>query len=217
MNQDTTSHIHYSVLATAYLAPIEWYSALYRSGHCVIEQHEHYVKQTYRNRCRILMPDGLQELVVPVEKPVAGNCPVCDIRLSNHGNWRHHHWNALRTAYGKSPFFEYYAHEFHALYHQPCSHLFDFNERLRRLVCSLIDIEPDVEYSSRYIRILPDSGDSTLRDYRNSINPRQTAYAVENFCPRPYYQVFSAPSTFRPNLSIVDLLFNMGPESILYL
>lgn len=201
-----------SLLSLFYLPPVEWFAAMYRSGKCIIDQHEHYVKQTYRNRCRILMPDGPQDLIIPVEKPEAGNCSIRDIRLSDHGNWQHHHWNALRTAYGKTPFFEYYADDFHKFYHQPYTFLFDFNEQLRQVVCSLMDIEPVVEYSTYYIK-----DKEGIEDYRQSINPRQTANVVKGYEPRTYYQVFSTSTPFRPNLSIVDLLFNMGPEGALYL
>ncbi|MBO4906182.1 MAG: WbqC family protein [Bacteroidaceae bacterium] len=205
------------LLSCSYLAPVEWYAALHRSKSCIIEQHEYYVKQTYRNRCRILMPDGPQDLVVPIEKPTSDNSSIRDIRLSDHGNWRHHHWNALRTAYGKTPFFEYYADDFYPFYHEPCTFLFDFNERLRQTICTLIDMEPVVEYSTHYVKPIDISIDTEVADMRQTINPRQKGTVVRGYKPRPYYQMFTTLDAFRPNLSIVDLLFNMGPESILYL
>ncbi len=201
-----------SLLSTAYLAPIEWYAVMYRSQHTAIEQHEHYVKQTWRNRCRILMPHGPQDLVIPVEKPAAGGCPIRDLRLSDHGNWQHHHWNALRTAYGKTPYFEYYADDFHPFYHQHYDFLWDYNEQLRQLVCSLMDIQPDVSPTQQYIKNAVD-----MDDYRYSIHPRQNQPVVRDYAPRSYYQMFGGTAHFCPNLSIVDLLFNMGPESVLFL
>ena len=84
-------------LPTAYLAPVSWYRALAAADSAVVDQHEHYVKQTWRNRCRIAMPDGPQDLVLPVQA-ASSHVPIRDIRLSDHGNWRHHHWSALRTA-----------------------------------------------------------------------------------------------------------------------
>lgn len=204
---------HNVLLSTTYLGPVEWYAAMQRARRCIIDQHEHYVKQTYRNRCRILMPDGPQDLVVPVEKADSTRMPIRDLRLSDHGNWQHHHWNALRTAYGKTPFFDYYADDFYPFYHKPFTFLFDFNEQLRQLICQLIDIQPQVELSEHYLR------ETDGLDLRTAINPRQSASVLPDFKPRPYYQVFTSmqDGTFQPNLSIVDVLFNMGPETILSL
>ena len=95
------------LLSSAYLAPVQYYAKLYAYPEVWMEAHEHYVKQTWRNRCLIASPAGTQALTVPVVKPDSPKCPVKDIRISDHGNWRHLHWNALETAYGGSPFFAY--------------------------------------------------------------------------------------------------------------
>ena len=127
-------------MITAYLAPISWYRAYHAATEVIIDQDEHYVKQTIRNRCTIAMPDGPQHLVIPVEA-ASSHVPIRDIRISEHGNWRHHHWNALRTAYGKSPFFEYYADDFAPFYHSRThDYLIDFNAALHERVCNLIDL-----------------------------------------------------------------------------
>ena len=183
-------------LPTAYLAPVSWYAALVGADEVIVEQHEHYVKQTWRNRCRIAMPDGPQDLIVPVEA-AANHTPIRDIRLSDHGNWRHHHWSALRTAYGKSPFFEYYADDFAPLYAQRFTFLIDFNEALREVVGQLLDLDTPVRRSTAYAPPLP--------------------FADLPVPTKSYYQVFSQRLGFLPNLSIADLLFNLGPEGLLYL
>ena len=102
-----------ALLSSAYFAPIQWYQKLNRFDACLIEQHDHFVKQTYRNRSVIATTNGLQALSIPVEKFEGLKCEMKDVRISDHANWRHLHWNALQSAYGESPFFEYYADDLH--------------------------------------------------------------------------------------------------------
>lgn len=185
------------LLPTAYLAPVWYYSALYRAGGACTEVWEHYVKQTIRNRCCIAGPEGTIPLSVPVVKASRPGQPICETRISDHGNWRHLHWRALQSAYGNSPFFEYYEDDFRRFYQPDWEFLVDYNRDLQTLVCQLLDIEPEMTETSAFRAV-----------------PRLEA---EDFQPRTYYQVFSARHGFIPHLSIVDLLFNMGPESVLYL
>ena len=97
-------------LSSTYFGPVQWYQKLNRYEKCYIEQWDSFVKQTYRNRCVIATANGLQALTVPTERPAgSGKTLMKDIRISDHGNWRHLHWNALLSAYGESPFFIYYA------------------------------------------------------------------------------------------------------------
>jgi hypothetical protein len=197
------------ILSSAYLAPVEYYIQLYNNERIIIEQHDNYVKQTYRNRCVIASANGTQILTVPVVKPASAKCLTKDIRIAEHGNWRHLHWNAIVSAYNSTPFFEYYADDFSPFYEKRREFLFDFNEELREVVCSLLDISPSVSCSSEYI--LPDNSHLDLRE---TIHPKKEFY-VKNF--KPYYQVFEDRYGFCSNLSIIDLLFNMGPEAILFL
>lgn len=99
-------------LSSAYLAPVEYYTKLLAYDKVFIEQHDHYMKQTYRNRCTIAAPDGELALSIPTVKPDTLKCPMRDIRISDHGNWRHLHWNAIESAYNHTPFFEYYKDDF---------------------------------------------------------------------------------------------------------
>lgn len=137
-------------LSSAYLAPVEYYTKLLAYDRVCIEQHDHYIKQTYRNRCTIAAPDGELALSIPTVKPASLKCPMCDIRISDHGNWRHLHWNAIESAYNHTPFFEYYKDDFHPFYEKKYEFLADFNEELCHLVCSLIDIQPVMERTSEY-------------------------------------------------------------------
>ncbi|MDD4515898.1 WbqC family protein [Massilibacteroides sp.] len=196
-------------LCTAYLAPVQYYCKLLQYPAIKIEREENYLKQTYRNRCVIGGANGALSLSVPIEKPETIKCQTKDIRISEHGNWRHLHWNALVSAYGTSPFFEYYQDDFIPFYEKKYDFLFDFNEELRSLICSLLDIEANISYTEKYELQVP-------HDFREIINPKSRVEDRE-FTPTPYYQVFREKNGFLPNLSIVDLLFNMGPEGLLTL
>ena len=196
-----------ALLSTTYFGPIQWYQKLYRAEHVVIEQWESFQKQTYRNRCLIATTQGIQALTVPV---VRGETSLIkDIRISDHGNWRHLHWNALQSAYGESPFFEYYQDDIRPFFTQRWDYLFDFNEAIRQKMCELIDISPQVSLTGSF-------QPKADHDFREAINPKHPAPDAD-FESRPYYQVYQQKHGFLPNLSILDLLMNTGPESILYL
>ena len=212
-----------ALLSTTYFGPVQWYQKLYRSEAVEIEQWENFQKQTYRNRCLIATTQGVQALTVPVEHDIS-QFSIKDIRISDHGNWRHLHWNALQSAYGESPFFEYYQDDLHPFFEKRWTYLLDFNEAIRAKICELIDIQPKVSYSLEFRKENLDfsplnSQFSILNsplDYREAIRPKHPQ-PDPDFTPKPYYQVYQQRHGFLPNLSILDLLLNMGPESILYL
>ena len=197
------------LLSTTYFGPIQWYQKLYRAERVEIEQWESFRKQTYRNRCLIATTNGIQALTVPVEH--SDSPLIKDIRLSDHGNWRHLHWNALQSAYGESPFFEYYQDDIRPFFERHWTFLLDFNEEIRQKMCELIDIQPNVSYTEGFI---PE--ESPLTSYRTAISPKHPQDDPD-FQPKRYYQVYDQKHGFLPNLSILDLLFNMGPESIFLL
>lgn len=213
------------LLSSAYLAPVQYYTKIFQYRQVVVERYDHYVKQTYRNRCLIAVPGGVQALTVPVEKAEGDKCLMKDVRVSDHGNWRHQHWNALESAYRHSPFFEYYADDLRPFYERKWTFLFDFNEALCHTVCGLLDLSAKTVSTAQFARpgealaVAGGKGVETglFDDFRDAIRPKVSDTSDAAFSPTPYYQVFSVRHGFLPNLSIVDLLFNMGPEGLLVL
>jgi hypothetical protein len=201
-------------LSSAYLAPVAYYALMYQYNNVRVERYDHYMKQTYRNRCVIAATDGPLALTIPTEKADGPKCLMRDVRISDHGNWRHVHWNALVAAYRHSPFFEYYADDFRPFYEKKFDYLWDFNEALRAMVCELLDLHPHVLPTTDYHATLQ-PGEA---DYRELIQPkRPTAELHPLYHAQPYYQVFKEKHGFQEELSIVDLLFNMGPEGLIVL
>jgi hypothetical protein len=201
-----------SLLSSAYCAPIQWFQKLNRYDAVVIEQHDNFLKQTFRNRCVIATANGTQTLTIPVEKSDGDKCLMRDIRISDHGNWRRLHWNALATAYGDSPFFDYYADDLRPFYEQRFAFLLDFNMQMTAKLCELLDITPNISLSEEYVKDV----ESGVDDFREVIRPKHPMPDAD-FIPKPYYQVYAQRHGFIPNLSILDLLFNMGNEALFYL
>lgn len=208
------------LLSTSYFGPVQWYQKLNRFDDVLIEQHEHFLKQTYRNRCLIATTQGTQALSLPVEAAEGGQAlsktEIKDVRISNHGKWRTEHWNALQSAYGESPFFEFYEDDIRPFFEQRWDFLFDFNLAITAKMCELLDIHPHIELTSSYLNSLPTGEGWGGADFRTAIHPKHPQ-ADPDFHPRSYYQVYKEKFGFQPNLSILDLLFNMGNESVLFL
>lgn len=202
------------LLSSAYLAPVQYYTKLLHNngGTAYVEAFDNYAKQTYRNRCMIADANGPLALTIPTEKPSEGKCLMRDIRISDHGNWRHQHWNALEAAYRHTPFFLYYEDDFRPFFEKKIAFLYDFNMQLTELVCSLIGLDVALRPTDTY-----QQNPVGMADSRTLITPKASWEGDEGFRPVEYYQVFKEKHGFIPNLSIADLLFNMGPESILIL
>lgn len=206
-----------AILSSAYFAPVQWYQKLNRYENIVIEQHDNFVKQTYRNRCVIATTQGLQALTIPVERPSDARLDktqLKDVCISDHGNWRHLHWNALLSAYGESPFFEYYADDIRPFFEKKWKYLLDFNMEINQKMMELLDIENgNISLSSEYSSY--DEKDDFF-DFRDVIRPKHPGEDKE-WEAKKYYQVFQQKFGFQPNLSILDLLFNEGNEAVYYL
>ena len=196
------------LLSSAYLPPISFFTAINSGGDVLIEQYDNYCKQTYRNRCIIATAAGRQALTVPVVKWDSPKQLMKDVRISDHGEWRRQHWNALESAYMNSPFFMYYQDDFRPFYEKKYEFLIDFNTELTQLILKLAGIEKDIKLTQSY-----GQKDPNTLDLRAMVEPG----TMEPAQPHPYWQVFKQKHGFLPNLSAVDLLFNMGPEFPLFL
>jgi len=196
------------VFPSLYLAPIEYYFHLINSENAVIDIYENFVKQTYRNRCCILSPNGVQNLTVPLVNARKRKL-IKNMKISYDDNWRKIHWKSLEAAYRSSPYFEYYEDEFHPFYHKnKYDLLIDFNGDLQHKIIELLNIDVKTQHTEHYIENV-----STENDYRNVFSPKLEAKL--NFTP--YIQVFSDRNGFNSNMSILDLLFNEGPNTVNYI
>lgn len=205
------------LLSSAYFPPIQYFCKLLGAqGQPVrLEVCETFVKQTYRNRCHIVDNHGLQILNVPVEHGTGRRHPIRELSLSQHGHWQRAHCQAIRTAYGASPFFEYYWDELEATLLRPWTHLVELNTALTTLIATLIDLDLVLIPTTDYLPEVQ-SAEPQCQDWRYGIRPKQPIHDP-SFIPQPYYQPFAQHHGFVPNASILDLLFNMGPESLLVL
>lgn len=212
-----------ALLSSAYFSPVQWYQKLHRYDRCLIEQHDNFVKQTYRNRCIIPTTNGIQALSIPVSCPQGSQLsktPMRDVRISDHGNWRHIHWNALCSAYGESPFFDYYQDDLRPFFERKWTFLFDFNMEIILKMVELLDIRPKISLTTAFLSDASMAENATesslIDDFRDVIRPKHPGLDSD-FMARPYYQVYQQKHGFQPNMSILDLLFNEGNEAILWL
>ena len=191
------------VLPTAYLAPISYYATLLQQPNCNIELNEHFVKQSIRNRCEIYGANGKLRLTIPKERKGSSKTIIQNLKISYKQNWQKEHWNAIVSAYNSSPFFEYYKDKLQAIFEEKEDYLVAFNSKLQKAIINLLQEESTSKTTTEYLH----KGDfSDLRNHH---------WKTEN--QEKYDQVFMEKHGFIPNLSILDLLFNLGPESSDYL
>jgi hypothetical protein len=198
-----------AVLPMFYLPPVEYFTQLHNyNPDFLIERFEHFPKQTYRNRANIYSPDGILTLVVPVVKGSKLHTPVKDVKISYDFSWQRLHWMSLQGCYRRSAYFEYYEDDFAPFYEKKETFLFDYNSQLLQLILKLLKIKTSISCTESY-----EAEYQNLSDFRNNIHPKKES----DFKQRPYFQVFEERRGFMKNLSIVDLLFNQGPQSVNYL
>ena len=194
------------VLDVQYLPSLPYFVCLSSAGKTVLDIHENFQKQSYRNRCRILTSQGVHELVIPLRKPTH-HVPVRDIRIDNRQNWSSHHWKSICSAYGKSPWFHYYAEGFGKFFSAGFEFLCEFNLALINHCQHVLGIPGVYHLSDSYMKNCQEN----IFDARSLIHPKKDLRDLFFYQPAPYLQSFGV--NFVSNLSIIDLLFNEGPES----
>ena len=198
------------LLSTAYLPPVQYMSKFLQDAPVYLESQENYQKQSYRNRCYIYGANGRQCLVIPVKKQHGEKTPVTRVEIDYQYSWQKIHMKSIESAYRLSPFFEYYADEFNAWYNREIPLLFNWNlgllkDVLKFLGISEIPVHTDTWYKEPFDR----------QDLRQCIHPKPRMNKKDTcFRPVPYLQVFQERYGFIPNLSIIDLLFNEGPQAV---
>ena len=199
-----------AILPLFYLPPVGYFSLLQQlGGEFLIEKHEHLAKQTYRNRASIYSPNGKLDLTVPLVKGSKTHKVMKDVRISYDFNWQRLHWLSLETCYRSSAYFEYYEDELSRFYQEKFEFLFDYNMELMDWLTKKLKLKVALSTTTVY----EDQITAEL-DFRGMMNPKNNEDMVNN---KPYYQVFEDRHQFLKNLSIVDLLFNQGPQAKLYL
>lgn len=199
------SNIH---LSTAYFPPVAWFAAAQSATIVSIEANEHYIKQTWRNRCSILTANGVLPLSIPTVKRSGEKMPIQTVEISYATNWQRMHWNAIVSAYNKSPYFEYFAHEFEIYFKEKTQYLFDLNLQIIKTLFSCLNLTIPIVATDDFLPLDPEN----KFDFRYTITPKLEISAA---FPQ-YYQVFGHRYDFVPNLSMLDLLFNEGPDGLHY-
>ncbi|MCK6609834.1 MAG: WbqC family protein [Bacteroidia bacterium] len=191
-----------------YLPCIAWFQQAAKYSAIHIECSEHFVKQSYRSRCRILAANGVQVLSIPVVQPSKQKTILSATAMDMEFSWPHQHWQSLVSAYGKSAFFLYYRDGFEAIYRNPGNSLHAFNLALIKQLLSCFKLPIQLYQTSEYQAEWPG-----ISDYRNSFQAKNPNPENELLKPIRYWQVFEDKYGYVGNLSAIDLLFNLGPEA----
>lgn len=211
-NQTTPSTL---ILPSVYLPNLVYFTHLLKAEQIVIEQHQNYIKQTYSNRCHILGANGVQVLSIPVVKIHHTKQAINQVQINYEEDWQKQHWLAFQSAYGKSAFWFYYKDYFEAFYLQKNHrYLLEFNNGLLKLILELLKEDKTVTYTQSFEQEYPQAID--LRHYFDAKkrSPQENEEALQL---KKYLQVFTEKYPFQSNLSIIDLLMNLGPQSKNYL
>ena len=191
------------LLPTAYLAPISYYAILLQLSDWQIEHHENFIKQSIRNRCEIYGANKKLRLTIPKKRHKSHKTIITDITISYEEKWQKKHWNSIVSSYNSSPFFEYYKDEIQPAFEKKEKYLIDFNNKLQEIILTILQVNVQYNASTKY------NYTGNFYDMRN--------HNFSNNDIKRYDQVFMEKNGFIANLSILDLLFNLGPESTEYL
>lgn len=202
-----------ALLSTAYFPCIEYMAFLTAHSGICIEIHETWSRQTYRNRCSIMTANGILDLSVPVTKPFGNHTLTSQVVISNSLPWQKQHLRSIESAYQNAPFFIYYFPEFEFVFNQKHDNLLQLNQTILNQLLRILKLQTQISFSETFEK----SFDSQM-DFRQLLSPKnKTQWKPENFTHIPYYQTFADRHGFVENLSILDLIFNEGPQAREYL
>ena len=194
------------LLPIFYLAPISWFSVfLDAENDIAFEQFEHFPKQTYRNRAVIYGANGKLPLIIPIQH--TGKREMKDIRISYAEDWQKLHWKSIKTAYQSTPYFEYYEEKLKAIFQEKTDSLLEFNLNALKVILGILKTEKDFIVTEEYFK------NPSQKDFRSAFS----AKSESEIAMQDYYQSFSDKHGFLKDLSILDLICNIGPESLTYI
>lgn len=195
-----------NLLPLFYLPPISWFSLfLDTDSTIVLEQHENFPKQTFRNRANIYGANGKLSLIIPTSHH--GSRIINQVQISQREKWQALHWKSIKTAYQSSPYFEFYEDQLQTIFSYKTDFLWEFNLNALRTIQEILKVEKTFELSDKYVK------NPEMKDYRDYFSPKKET----PFLMPDYFQSFSDKYGFLEDLSIIDLLCNKGPESLSYL
>jgi hypothetical protein len=195
------------ILPTSYFGCIFQFAIIAQEEEYRMEAYEHFVKQSYRNRCEVYGANGKLSLTIPLKK-WKNHCISKDIEISFDENWQNQHWRSIESAYRASPFFEFYEEDLKPLFFRKERFLLEYNQLLERELKEMMKLDSKMDFTNSYA--------STNADLRQFIDPKNSSLFTAVNYPK-YMQVFEEKAGFIQNLSILDLLFNLGPKSTDYL
>ncbi len=202
------------LLSTAYFPPVQYLAFICEYPDVRIERYENYSKQSYRNRCNILSANGVLPLVIPVKRFRGAKTPLAEIKPDNSYSWQRLHMISIESAYRSAPFYEYYIDDIRPFMEKKYNNLLDLNGSVLDMLISVLNIPAKWKFTSSFIS----NPSSEMIDLRFAIHPKKTQEKIPvklNY--NDYFQVFINRHGFQPDLSILDLLFNIGPDSLSYL
>lgn len=190
------------LLSTAYLPNVHYLSQVINCDTIVIEKHENFVKQTYRNRCDIVTANGKLSLSIPLIKQ-ADKELIFDKKISYAEDWQKQHWRTIVSAYKNSPYFEFFEDEFKPFYENQFEFLLDYNTQLLQTILHILRVKKQIEFTQTF-----ELNPSQVFDFRSLSDIQKNDTVI-----KPYYQVFADKLGFTPNVSCLDALFNVGLET----
>jgi WbqC-like protein family len=198
------------LLSTTYFGPVQYYTKFILYDEIWLEANENYTRQTYRNRCIIYGANGELPLTIPVITSEKHKIIIKDIRIDYSRNWQKLHWKGIESAYMSSPFYEFFIDDFQPFFSKRFKFLFDLNMEILTRVLHLLELNPKIKLTDSFL--FP--GTTEIADMRDSIHPKKTFQSDKLFEPMEYKQVFSEKHGFLANLSIIDVIFNAGPDIV---